>query len=538
MFGRLATVRIKAAEEAYAAGKLDVAFDAAISPELAGHERAKTLLQNIATELLRRGQDHLMARRFQQALDDFTKAARCGHLPEKVTEWHRRAQEAIQLDRRERAEHAAAVAEARNRMEAGSLDGAADAAARARIPDGVGAELRGAIERQGADAREALTLSEKALNEGNLPLAIEKLRHAKRHHKNLDGISTMEATLVNRVVGEAVEHFKSGRLHRAEMALGTLSDLGQGRTERVELEEAVRLAREAAEALTTQQYDRAGVLIGRLTQVGPSADWVVEVRGHLRELEEHRRELLEGPLGLILDGPNAQAGRRRIGSEMLQPPPVPPRMGAAPVQLPHEAIARDHVRHLIIRIDGVGSFLMLRGERFTIGRAGPGATADLQLISDLADRQAEIIRAGEDYFVVAKTGVELAGRQVDHALLQDGDRIRLGRRVKLTFKRPSLKSTSAVLELGEGVRTMTDCRRVILWTGPVLIGGTRECHIPLAGGLGDYVLTDRGGQVSIKSTGVGGAAVPISIGVTSNIGELRLTANSWPDASRVGKVIG
>ena len=70
--------------------------------------------------------------------------------------------------------------------------------------------------------------------------------------------------------------------------------------------------------------------------------------------------------------------------------------------------------------------------------------------------------------------LELAGKPVDYALLADGDRIRLGRRVRLTFRRPSLKSNTAFLELGEGVRTTTDCRRVLLWGGPILIGSTRR----------------------------------------------------------------
>jgi hypothetical protein len=195
-------------------------------------------------------------------------------------------------------------------------------------------------------------------------------------------------------------------------------------------------------------------------------------------------------------------------------------------------------KRLLLRIDGVGSFLLLRGERISIGHAGPGATADLPLVSDLAERQAEVIRAGEDYFVVSSGGVELADRRVDYALLHSGDRIRLGKRIRLKFLRPSQKSTTAVLELGDGVRTTTDCRRVILWGGPLLMGNTRECHIPLAHAGSGAILLERDGRVLVKPMAPGVGAAVVSHGRATELGDVRLTIQEWPDSSRPGKVVG
>lgn len=180
-------------------------------------------------------------------------------------------------------------------------------------------------------------------------------------------------------------------------------------------------------------------------------------------------------------------------------------------------------------MDGGGSFLLLRGERITIGRAGTGASADLQLISDLSERQAEVIRAGEDYFVVSNSGVELGGRPVDHALLQDGDRLRLGRRIRLTFLRPSKKSPTAVLDLGDGVRTTSDCRRVILWSGPLLMGGARECHVRLGPSMGGVILLERDGGLAVKPMGPAGQAAPLAIGMVMEIGELRFSVRECPE---------
>lgn len=184
---------------------------------------------------------------------------------------------------------------------------------------------------------------------------------------------------------------------------------------------------------------------------------------------------------------------------------------------------------MLLRIDGVGSFLLLRGERVSIGRAGPGATADLRLVSDLSERQAEIIRAGDDCFIASSGGVELAGHPVDYALLQDGDRIRLGRRVRLTFLRPSKKSSTAVLDLGDGVRTTTDCRRVILWSGPLIMGSTRECHVRLSPSVGGAILTEREGRLYFRPMTGSGEMLAVKPGTPAEWGELRFKLQPWDE---------
>ncbi len=213
---------------------------------------------------------------------------------------------------------------------------------------------------------------------------------------------------------------------------------------------------------------------------------------------------------------------------------APPKIAHAADESPTGTLPR----RMMLRIDGVGSFLLLPRERISIGRAGPSATADIQLVSDLSERQAEIVRAGDDYFVMASSGVELAGRPVEHALLQDGDRVRLGRRVRLRFRRPSQKSTTATLDLGEGVRTPTDVRRVILWGGPVLIGGRKECHVQLQHTAGGVVLVNRGGRIFVKPLGPGGAATPIVLGQSFDAVGLRATIQEWTGMSGTGRVIG
>jgi hypothetical protein len=121
--------------------------------------------------------------------------------------------------------------------------------------------------------------------------------------------------------------------------------------------------------------------------------------------------------------------------------------------------------------------------------------------------------------------------------LQDGDRVRFGKRVRLKFRRPSQKSPTAALDLGEGVRMMTDCRRVILWSGPLILGATRDCHIRLGAALGRAVLSiERGGELVLRRLGQHEDVIPLAVGQQMEAGELRLSVHAWSDDS--SRVIG
>ena len=542
MFGRLAAVRIKAAEDALAGGRLEAAFEALAGADLSDDRRAGHLRNDLAEAFLQRGQDHMLGKRFDTALSDFDRAGRCvnrNDAPEtaaKVAKWQARAREAMSTAHKERAERDAALAHARQRIDAGSLVGAAEALADAPSGDDGRAALSDAIAQRTRRAESALAAARTALKTGHLRLAVEKLLTARSLHNKVEGASDVESQLVDQVVKLAEESFKSGRLDRARQELAILGDeLGRVRGPLAEISKAVRIAGDAARALSENRYDRAHLLLGQLTQVGPKAAWVSEVRKRLSVVEDAHRALLEGPLGLLL-GQATTLGSpdRRPERELVTQPAAPAAAAVPPVCAPHAA---GLPRRLLLRIDGVGSFLLLRGDRISIGRGGPGSSADLPLVSDLAERQAEIVHAGEDYFIVAEAGVDLAGRPVDHALLQDGDRVRLSKRIKLTFRRPSLKSSAAALDLGESVRTAADCRRVILWTGPILMGPTRECHVQLDHRLGGFVLMERGGRLYVKPVGLGGTATPVVLGGqvalaagpahSGGEGELRLSVTEW-----------
>jgi tetratricopeptide (TPR) repeat protein len=554
MFGQ-SGARIKAAEEAFEKGRLDEAFEIAGTADLIGQRRVEELLAKLAEPFLYRGQDHLLSKRFAEALADFDRAARCGCVPEKVAEWRRRATEARADAHRAETDRQAALAAARERMAAGSLPGAVDALARLEQDDPDRAAMTSELERRKQRAEQALSAATAAIDDGRAAAAVESICAARALDAKLAGLAEVEGRVLTQVTGEAAKCFADGRLDRAAQELATLRDVGRSDARRTDLEEALHLGREAARALADDRYSKASVLLARLTQIGPKGEWIAQVREHLNVLDERRRALLASPLGLLLGrevpseisaglpGGGARRDSRTSDKRTSEGETLPLARPAPPVvradEVPaHGGAAEALPKRLLLRIDGVGSFLLLRGERVSIGHAGSGATADLPLVSDLAERQAEVIRAGEDYFVVSSGGVELADRRVDYALLHSGDRIRLGKRIRVKFLRPSQKSTTAVLELGDGVRTTTDCRRVILWSGPLLMGDTRECHIPLAHAGGGVILLERDGRVMLRPMGPGRAAAVVAVGGPVEVGDLRLTIRPWPDSTRPGKVVG
>lgn len=562
MFGRLATIRIKSAEEAFAEGNLDAALEIVTSPDLARNERVTRLRETLAERYLARGQEYLLNRQFAEAIRDFTRAGRCGHLVEKVLEWQKRAIEAQQADRMEAFQRDDALNEAKRRADAGSLAGAAEALERVGSADPRGGLIADTIERQTRQAAEALNAALVAFDREDYQIAASRIRDARKLHKGLNGLTEAENRLVDTVVGRAKADFENGRLDRAKQSLLALDELGNRRADRLDIEDQVRQATDVALALARHDYSRASVLLGRISKLNPNVTWVGEARKYVDAMEAASEAIMEGPLGILLSAGNDQSppltmkdGRGSDGRPSIETLPVADRNGVQPPPIAKVALVaaarlnREQPspglaetpglpRRILLRIDGVGSYLLVRGDRVSIGRGGAGASADVQLISDLNERHAEIVRAGEDYFVVSQGGVELGGANVDHALLQAGDRVRLGKRVRLKFQRPSLKSSAAVLELGEGVRMENDSRKVILWSGPILIGGTRECHVSITGGCADVVLMERGGRLYLKTVGPASDATPVELGTPMQFGTLRFTATPVVGPSSAGRVLG
>ena len=185
---------------------------------------------------------------------------------------------------------------------------------------------------------------------------------------------------------------------------------------------------------------------------------------------------------------------------------------------------------LLLLIDGGGSFLLHRGNRISLGRAATQRPADVPIFSDLSERHAEIARVEDDYFLFASKEVEVGGRKTRHQLLRDGDRVVLGRRAKFTFRLPSRRSGSAVLEMSDSTRLPNDVRRVVLLRQTATIGFGRSVHVSCSGVDRELLLFERAGRLWIRAQNraeAGADARPISIGQPVESAGVSLVIEPW-----------
>ncbi|MCK6456229.1 MAG: hypothetical protein L6Q92_06835 [Phycisphaerae bacterium] len=523
MFGRRSAERVKAAESALNAGRLDEAYELLRDPALRDESRASGVRSRLCEPLLMRAQERLIAERFGEALQDLDRAAWCGAAPQRVEEWRRRAVAAMQDRQRAQREVRERLNAAEQRLAEGALTLARQELAPLR-DESEAAAIAERVARTAERAEALLADARSAVSRGAIDEAVRACEAVRQMYPGAEGLDAIEDSVCSAAMDDANRALADGRPDRARAVLAQLGRIGLNRPARLDLEHAQSILNDVATSFAAGRFEVAAIAAARLEQLVPGAKWLEALRSKLTQLQELSAGVRQGPIGFLLSPQNAAAVIPSIGADRGA-------AGVAPTP-PPVIVEPGLPRRLMLRIDGAGSFLLLRGDRVTIGRAGPGATADLPLVSDLPEQAAEIVRSGEDYFVLAPSGLTVNDQPVRQALLDREAKLRIGRRVRLTFRRPSLKSPSAAIDLESGVRTVSDVRRVILMGGPVLLGPTSECHVVLPGT--SIVLSERGGRMfarGLSGGGVIGAMAPVVPGQPLEIAGVRMSIQAWTGVS-------
>jgi hypothetical protein len=146
-------------------------------------------------------------------------------------------------------------------------------------------------------------------------------------------------------------------------------------------------------------------------------------------------------------------------------------------------------------VDGVGGFLLLPGDDWTIGGPSGSDEAEICIQGDLTRREACIRRHGNDYVLQPLGTVFLGGRRMNRpTTLRDADQITLGkagqqglaggtgRGVQIEFTKPHPLSSSAKLILDGRHRSRPRSDAIILLADTCILGPTRASHVstPLA----------------------------------------------------------
>ena len=142
-------------------------------------------------------------------------------------------------------------------------------------------------------------------------------------------------------------------------------------------------------------------------------------------------------------------------------------------------------------MDGCGGFLLLPGERWTVGGVDQDSPADVCVRADWPRRAGVIEREGADYFWRASlqqsSGQQPSGaNEVEHKpreLMTSGRTLPITGSAEMKLVCPSSLSTSATLSLKAPHRFDGHVNSVILVNDTFLIGRSSDCHIRLSADL-------------------------------------------------------
>lgn len=185
--------------------------------------------------------------------------------------------------------------------------------------------------------------------------------------------------------------------------------------------------------------------------------------------------------------------------------PVPgPAVAVRPAVVTEPAVVETPMGHFeadrfYLRIDAVGTFLVVRPAVVTIGPVSGSYRPTVGLLAGPAIPIITLERVDEDYFVRGEGSVAVNERAARNHLLHHEDRISVGPRGRIKFRRPAPASTSAVLEFSGLRLPQTDLKAVILMDREVVIGPEATSHIQYAELRERVVLFFRNGGLACRT---------------------------------------
>ena len=470
-------LRIKQAQCALADDRLDEAFEIARADDVRRHRHGQRLIGRLTRAFVRRARQNLEAGRFQPALADCNKAEKLAGNAAEVAGLRDAVCRAMAQHQQEHQQEAYRVAQARQNAADGWLSVGERILADAPEEDGQAQLLRQELAAARLQAEDAVAKAEQALKQGDIETAVDLLR-AGGITKNRNGQAGQLLRQISRQAAEQARvSFEQGRIDRAQSLLQRLAPLGIDGEDIAELRRALTQCHEAGECVAAGQPGVALPLLRKVKTMYPSAKWLDKAVADVRQAAEALEELDAGPLGLsITDAVGTENGgqttqdrrmttenRRRMVKDNLSPSSGSPLSG-----LPSQ---------FVMQMDGIGSYLVFRDSRITVGPISSSKRPTLGLMADPNLPVVSIERMDGDYFLRSEQAVQVNGKPVTEKLLSDGDAIALSSRCRLRFRLPNPASSTAVLMLSGARLGRPDIRHVVLMGRDILAGPYTNNHI-------------------------------------------------------------
>ena len=166
-------------------------------------------------------------------------------------------------------------------------------------------------------------------------------------------------------------------------------------------------------------------------------------------------------------------------------------------------------------VDGCGGFLLLGGDRWTVGGVSEKSEADICVRADWPRRAGAIIRQESDYFW-RPTKNEPA------KLITDGQSVPIQGTATMILSQPSPLCSSATLLLKAPHRFGDHVDAVVLVSDTLLIGSASDCHIRTPQDIERIVMTRRDGRWMTRS-GLTGDFVELSPQSRQTLSSLTMT---------------
>jgi len=268
--------------------------------------------------------------------------------------------------------------------------------------------------------------------------------------------------------------------------------------------------RSAASCLERGQPRQAAEILHRLSAAHSEAGWLAEACRHAEQAAAGTESLRRGPLGWFT-GMVLPVGQPTTAAE-----PDRTEILASPEPANRRAPGGAVPDRFMLQVDTVGSFLVLRQPRLTIGPISSSRRPDLALLAEAGLPVVTIERQDDDYFLSSDSPIRVNDMPVQRKLLSDGDRISLGPRCVVKFTLPSAASTSAVLHLSGCRLPSGDARRVILMDKSVVLGPGALAHIRADQMAAPAVLHIRDGRLLVRSATevkIDGRAIDEQVGI-------------------------
>jgi hypothetical protein len=397
-------------------------------------------------------------------------------------------------------------ATARHHAEIGQLTVGEQLIADAPVPDPRGELLKRDIAVKRAAMESAIEKANSSLKADDWDAAIEHLCRIDRACRCEPPVRELLNQINTRAVSQITDAIEEGRLDVASSLLTRFEKLPSQSPDAERLRRTLRQCRDAVDRLG--KADAAGVdqILRTLAPLWPRAKWLQAAASQVRQVRDTIEQLRSGPLGL--GGlPSDPAETVAFPSPAAARNPTPP------------ARPRSSNLDFVLQVDGAGGFRVIDRTAVTIGPISSSRPVDVPLMADATLPTITITRCDEDYFLQSSRPVLVNDQPITNKLLTHGDRIGLGPRVRITFRRPSVASTSAVLDLSGTRLPQGDVRHVILLDRELIVGPGAAAHIRADDMSSPAVVQRRDGKLICRA---GTVATELEPGVHVTLGPIGL----------------